>query len=84
MLQTSPDHLLARIQAEFLEMPGMRLTFRQVQRLWALDSGTCRSVLDALVRASFLVCSADGAYARVTSDPRTSQARRFALIGDRQ
>ncbi len=77
-----PDYLLARIRGEFAEMPGMRLTFRQAQRLWALDAGTCRSLLDTLVERHFLVRSADGAYARATADPRTSRTVRFVLVGD--
>ena len=29
--------MLRRIQGEFREMPGLRLTCRQAQRLWNLD-----------------------------------------------
>jgi hypothetical protein len=29
--------LLARVRAEFCEMPGLCLTARQARRLWALD-----------------------------------------------
>ncbi len=78
------DHLLERIQGEFAEMPGMRLTFRQAQRLWALDAPTCRHLLDALVDAGFLARSPEGAYARASADPRTSTIGRFALVGDGQ
>jgi hypothetical protein len=35
------DQILRRIRAEFLEMPGMRLTFSQAKRLWGLDEQTC-------------------------------------------
>ena len=78
------DHLLERIQGEFAEMPGMRLTFRQAQRLWGLDLPTCRSLLDALVGMGFLIRSPEGVYARASADPRTSTIGRFALVGDRQ
>ena len=70
------DYLLARIQGEFAEMPGMRLTFRQAQRLWALDATICRSVLDALLRSGFLIQSGEDVYARATGDPRISKADR--------
>lgn len=60
------DSLLERICGEFMEMPGLRLTCAQAQRLWGLDEPTCRRVLDALVDARFLVRPATGAYARST------------------
>ena len=31
------DDVLQRIQGEFVEMPGLRLTAAQAQRLWGLD-----------------------------------------------
>jgi len=53
-----------RIRAEYLEMPGMRLTSRQVERLSGVTAAVCRLVLDDLVRARFLAISHDGKYAR--------------------
>jgi hypothetical protein len=53
--------LLQRIQAEFLEMPGMRLTEEQAQRLWSLDPTVCSALLDALVDARFLCRTSNGA-----------------------
>src|SRR5688572_20900769 len=35
------DQMLHRIFSEYLEMPGLRLTRRQAQRLWGLDEETC-------------------------------------------
>ena len=49
------EQLLRRIQGEFLEMPGLRLTCRQAQRLWNLDQLVCESLLAALVDVRFLV-----------------------------
>ena len=37
------------IEAEYREMPGMRLTFAQVGRLWNLAPTDCRVVLEYLV-----------------------------------
>jgi hypothetical protein len=48
------EDLLRRIRGEFIEMPGLRLTFRQAQRLWGLDARTCESVLARLVGTKFL------------------------------
>ncbi len=38
-------------------MPGLRLTVRQAQKLWGLDSQVCTTVLDGLVEAGILVRS---------------------------
>lgn len=48
------DSLAIRIQAEFLEMPGLQLTLSQAQRLWGLDPNTCRQVVETLVASSVL------------------------------
>ncbi|MDP3720155.1 MAG: hypothetical protein Q8T13_20525 [Acidobacteriota bacterium] len=59
--------LVRRIQGEYLEMPGLRLTFAQACRLWALDSSTCRRVLHDLVAAGLVVVSERGLYVRRTT-----------------
>lgn len=46
--------LANRVRGEFNEMPGMRLTFDQATRLWALDRHTCEAVLGRLLVAGFL------------------------------
>jgi hypothetical protein len=58
------EDVLRRVQGEYLEMPGLRLTAAQAQRLWGLDRAACDAVLDALVHAKFLVRSSDGAFLR--------------------
>lgn len=60
------DEILRRIQSEFLEMPGLRLTCAQAQRLWALDGETCRELLERLVDAKFLAQPERGMYGRLT------------------
>ena len=52
------------IDAEFDEMPGMRLTRAQVRRLWNLTEHECQEVLDHLCDAGFLVCDQMGRYFR--------------------
>ena len=61
------DEVLRRVQGEFLEMPGLRLTEAQARRLWGLDESSCRALLTVLVDAKFLFCTNDGAFMRVTS-----------------
>jgi hypothetical protein len=46
--------LIDRVKAEFDEMPGLRLTVPQATRLWGMEHTLCLTVVDALVRASFL------------------------------
>lgn len=54
-----------RVWAEFDEMPCMRLTAAQVQRLCGVeDARVCRRVLDDLVAAGFLRVGPDGRYLR--------------------
>ena len=66
-----------RIRAEYLEMPGMRLTAAQVQRLSGVDISTCAVVLEDLVRARFLDRGSDGSYARASDgDPARSRMSR--------
>jgi hypothetical protein len=59
------DDVLQRIQGEFVEMPGLRLTPAQARRLWGLDRDVCDALLAALVDANFLVRTRDGAYVRL-------------------
>ena len=54
--------LLDIVRAEYLEMPGLRLTGRQAQRLWALDGATCDALLDMLESTHFLRRSPRGDY----------------------
>lgn len=58
------DDVLRRVQGEFLEMPGLRLTAPQARRLWNLDQQSCESLLGALVEARFLFKTRDGAFMR--------------------
>ena len=60
------NELLRRIQGEFLEMPGLRLTLGQAERLWGLDRQTCTTVLENLVGEKFLTRTTDGRYTRLT------------------
>lgn len=64
-----------RLRAEYLEMPGLRLTADQVQRLCGIERFMCQSVLEALVASKFLCMSSDGAYKRLTDGEIRSPAK---------
>ena len=61
------DDVLRRVQGEFLEMPGLRVTKAQARRLWGLDAASCDALLGALVEANFLFKTRYGAFMRVES-----------------
>jgi hypothetical protein len=63
------DEVLQRIQGEFVEMPGLRLTAAQAQRLWGLEREVCDTILGALVDARFLAQTRDGAFVRLDGAP---------------
>jgi len=63
-LTTTISELIARVQAEYHEMPGLKLTEVQAQRLWGLDRASCDALLRALVDSKFLFRTRDGAFVR--------------------
>jgi hypothetical protein len=52
----------ARIKGEYREMPGLRLTLPQAQRLFGLDAVVCSLALEQLTRSKFLVRTTDGRF----------------------
>ena len=56
------DDVLQRIQGEFTEMPGLRLTPAQAQRLWGLDPTMADTILSTLVSTGVLRKTARGGY----------------------
>jgi hypothetical protein len=75
---TTIDDVVNRLRAEFLEMPGLRLTSGQVQRLCGVEKTLCQLGLDSLVETKFLYVKSDGVYALTThgelSRPRMARA----------
>ena len=51
-----------RIDSEYREMPGLRLTLAQAARLWGLPSPQCRALFGALVARGRLVETPNGLY----------------------
>jgi len=75
-----PHRALERLRAEFLEMPGLRLTVEQAHRFCGVDRAACASALDALVQEKFLSAKPDGSYARATDgDSSRLRAAKAAL-----
>jgi hypothetical protein len=58
------EHIVSRIREEFREMPGLRLTPAQATRLWGLEDGACRQIIDVLVAAEFLRWTPSGSVTR--------------------
>ena len=79
------QNLISRIRAEFLEMPGMRLTIQQVERLFGIERILCQTVLDSLVDEKFLCVTPAGLYGRLTEGDvsRPRQAKAALRIGTR-
>jgi len=59
------DQALARIRTEFLDMPDLRLTAAQLQRVCGVRPNVCAAALASLVETKFLSRNADGSYERV-------------------
>jgi hypothetical protein len=56
------ERVLERLRAEYREMPDMRLTLEQVQRLCGIEQPLCKVALQTLVEAKVLRLESDGAY----------------------
>ena len=59
--------LMNRVRGEFLEMPDLRLTLDEAERLWGLDRAACEQVVDALVSAAFLRWTPNGKIVRAAA-----------------
>jgi len=60
-LDTPTEDTIRRVRAEFLEMPGLKLTVPQAQRLWGVDRKTCEGLIEELMASRFLSRTRDGA-----------------------
>jgi hypothetical protein len=70
--------LLDQIRGEYLEMPGLKLTLPQAQRLWHLRERECEGLLGALIDAKFLCRNSDGRFARTSELGGVGRHRRMA------
>ena len=58
------EALVRRVRGEFLEMPGLSLTFAQAVRLWGLERDMCERIVSTLVHAAFLRQTSTGVITR--------------------
>ena len=56
--------LSSRIEAEYVEMPGLSVTLPQAQRLWAVDRHTCGVVFERLIARGVLRMTVRGRFVR--------------------
>jgi DNA-binding IclR family transcriptional regulator len=56
------DAVRRRAEAEYREMPGLKLTLQQASRLWHLDPAASARLLDSMVEAGVLYRAKDGGY----------------------
>jgi len=61
---TTVRDVLLRVQGEYREMPGLKLTDAQAQRLLGIDCDTCTVVLSTLLERGFLRRTNNGLYIR--------------------
>jgi hypothetical protein len=67
-----------RIQIEFIEMPGLKLTLAQIARLCDLPKDVCEAAIAPLVTGGFLAATRDGSFLRrglVRSAPLIGSSR---------
>ena len=74
-MKRSLEGALDRVRSEFIEMPGMRLTAPQVERLCGIDRAVCQQVLSELVETRFLTHHPDGVYTRLALEMTATSAR---------
>jgi hypothetical protein len=59
------EELLMRIEGQFLDTPGLRLTVSEAKRRFGADEITCEAVLDALVDSAVLFKTRERVYGRL-------------------
>jgi len=67
--------LVRRIRGEYLEMPGLRVTARQAQRLFGLNATICDEVLAGLLQSGFLSRTLDGMFSLTQAGDQIAPAR---------
>jgi hypothetical protein len=65
-----------RIQIEFIEMPGLKLTPAQIARLCGVPRDLCEAAVSLLVAAGILTAAPDGSFLCGGPAPQTARAAR--------
>ena len=69
MLSKTLDETIEHIRADYVNMPGLALSFRQAPSFWNLPEELCELALVKLVRAGFLMRTTSGRYIRRAEPP---------------
>jgi uncharacterized protein with von Willebrand factor type A (vWA) domain len=81
----SKDEMLRRIHQDYLELPDVRLSLTQAQRVWQLDERTCAELLESLIESGLLHRSHDGTYGLsprgVLESDRFAEADLYETVG---
>ena len=56
--------LSSRIEAEYVEMPGLSVTLPQAQRFWTADRHECQTVFDQLIARGVVRMTVRGRFIR--------------------
>jgi hypothetical protein len=64
------EQTIKRIEAEYREMPGLKVTLPQAQRLWGIDYATSIAVFRNLTDRGVVRRTPRGQYIRVSSTAR--------------
>jgi hypothetical protein len=67
------------IQMEYAEMPELKLTFWQAQRLWNFSEELCERALTAVISSGFLARTPDGGYVRRSSLPSAGRVASLSI-----
>ena len=59
-----PEQVLQRVRAEYDDLPSLRLTPSQAQRMFDLEPRACAALLDTLLNENFLTRTSDGVFIR--------------------
>ena len=62
--QSNLEDIVLRMAMEYIEMPDLKLTLEQAQRLWSLPASVCETALSTLVARRFLTQTPTGAFLR--------------------
>ena len=57
-------HVPLKRADDFLDIPGLSMTFEQAQRLFRIDRATCQALFDLLVESAVVKRTPDGSFVR--------------------
>lgn len=79
-LQSAVERLTTRVRAEYREMPGLALTFRDACRLWQMDPRQCVAVLSQLLNERFLYETARGTFVASPPSPAVTASHPMTAL----